>query len=106
MQNDRGHGDRRPSGQVTLDRVETWIARRVQMTMPIRVDHDIDEIRVVERYGGPLERGIVESPGRRPVPPQEATDLAPVRLEAGPTALHVEIPLVPEGALLDGRSRP
>ena len=102
MQDHRGHDDRWPLGQVTLDHVEAWITCRIAVTMPVRVDDDLDEIRVVERWRGPLERGVVESPGRRPVAPQEPADLATVRLEAGPAAVHVEVPLVPEGPLLDG----
>src|SRR5262249_27276258 len=104
MQDDRWHGDRRPCGEAMLDRVEAWIARRIPVAMPVRVDDDVDEIRIVERWRGLLERGIVELPGGRPVAPQEPADLAPVGLEAAATALRVEIHLVPEGALLDGGS--
>ena len=59
------------------------------------VDHDRHVIRVVERGGAALERGVVEVPLRRGRPPDEPRELAPVALVPGPAALGREVVLVP-----------
>src|SRR5205814_9809323 len=62
--------------------------------------------RIVERRRRALELGVVELPRRRPLPPEQLAELAPVLLEARAAALGVEVPLVPVRALLgDGRGR-
>ena len=48
VQDDRRDGDRRPLGQAMLDRIETRVARRIAVAMPVGVNDDVDEIRIVE----------------------------------------------------------
>ncbi len=106
VQHDSRYGDRRSLGQAALDRVKARLAWRIAVTVTVGVDHHVDEVRIVERCCGALERRVVEAPARGPLPPEKPADVAPVRCEAGPAALHVEVPLVPVGALLDGRQGP
>ena len=73
--------------------------------MPVRMDDHLDEVRIVEGARRALERRLVESPRRRPHAPQEARDPAPVLGQAAPSALTVEIILVPERRLLGRRRR-
>ena len=49
FEGDRRHGDRRHGGQAALHVVEAGIAIDQPETVPIRMNHDVDEIRIVER---------------------------------------------------------
>jgi hypothetical protein len=69
------------------------------------MDHDVDVIRVVERRGGSIERGIVEVPFRRSGLPNEPGEIAPVLLVTGSAAFGGEIILVPPIELGLGRQR-
>ena len=73
LQRDRRHGDRRLRGELFLDRRKRRIARHVAVAHPVRMDHHVDEIRIVERARARLERRIVERPVRRPQLPQAAS---------------------------------
>ena len=68
--------------------------------MPVGVDHDVDEVGIVEARRGALERPLVEPPVGRPELPQEPADVPPVLLETGTPALGVEVPLVPGPVLV------
>src|SRR5439155_17552530 len=72
----------------------------VSVAVPIRLDHHIDEIGIVERFGGALERFRIKLPMRRPQSPQEPAELAPVCSETGASALRVKVVLIPEPMLL------
>src|SRR5262245_921891 len=48
MKDDARHRDRRPLGEPALDGVVPRLARGVAVAMAIRVDHHVDEVRVVE----------------------------------------------------------
>ena len=101
VQDDARHGDRRALGEAALDVVEARIAGRVAVAVPVGVDHDVDEVGIVERRRGVLEGRVVEAPGRRPFPPQQPAELAAVLRQAGAPALGVEVPLVPEARSCD-----
>ena len=73
------------------------------MPVPVRVNHDVDEVRIVEGRRRAVVRLVGVLPGRRPGLPEIADDRVPVRLQAGPPALGVEVPLVPQAGL--GRRR-
>src|SRR5262249_43934183 len=60
---------------------------------------------IVERRRGALEGRLLESPGRRPLLPQEPADLATVLLQSDAATLGVEVPLIPVRPLLPGRGR-
>ena len=66
MQDDGGDGDLRLGGKLLLDRLQGRIAWRVPETVAIGMDHDLDEVRIVEGCRRPIESGIVEAPVRRP----------------------------------------
>jgi len=65
---DRGtrHGDIGLKGQCRLDLVERRIARHIAVAVAVRVDDDIDEIRIVESRCTGGETGVVEMPVWRP----------------------------------------
>ena len=81
---------------------ERRVAGSVAVAVPVGLDHDLDEIGIVERGRAPLEGRLVEAPFRRPQLPQQPADVAPVLGEAGAAALGVEVVLVPEAVLLLG----
>ena len=61
---DGGHVDRRLFGQPVLDRLHLRIPRNQSVAVPVRVHHDVDEVRVVERRRSALEGRLVEAPVR------------------------------------------
>src|SRR6187402_1680289 len=69
LKGDRRDGDRWQGRQAALDVIELWIAIDQSIAMPVRVDDDIDEIRVVERGGRARVGIVVEMPGWRPQRP-------------------------------------
>src|ERR1700682_73911 len=103
VKHDRGHCDLGLRGQAALNRLERGIAGFVSVAMAIGMDYHRDEIWIVERYGAPLERGVVEFPVRGPLLPQEFAQRAAICHKAGAPALSVEVVLVPEAVLLLGR---
>src|SRR5689334_527268 len=84
---DRGDRDRRLKGEPGLDRRIRLVSGGEPVAMPVGVNDHLDEIGIVERRGGALEGRLVEPPCRRPLPPQEPRDGAPVLGEAAPAAL-------------------
>src|SRR4051794_22030923 len=82
-------------GQAALQRVVLRLAVAQADPPAVVVDHDRHVIRVVERGGAALERGVVEVPLGRGRPPDEPRELAPVALVPGPAALGREVVLVP-----------
>jgi hypothetical protein len=97
---DRWNGDRRLRREPGLDRSIGGIAGDEPVAMPVGVDDDLDEVVIVESARGALKRRLVERPGRRPHPPEQAGDGAPVLRQAAPAALAMEIILVPQRRLL------
>ena len=63
--------------------------------MPVGVYNDFDKIRVVEGGSGPRVCLFIETPGRRPQPPQKPAKVTAIFSKAGPSALGVKIVLVP-----------
>src|SRR5579862_2225935 len=102
---DGRHVDRRQGRQSRLDGRIARIAVRRRVTVPVRVNRDVDEVRVVERPGRAKECRLVEGPCRRPQFPQEARDPDATGREPSPAALGAEVVLVPEAALLLGFER-
>ena len=93
-------GDRRDVddgrlGQAALQRVVLRLAVGEADPPAVVVDHDRHVIRVVERGGAAVERGVVEVPLGRGGPPDELGEVAPVALVADPAALGREVVLVP-----------
>ena len=64
MQRNRRHNDGRLLGQPVLDRLQTGIARRIAEAMPVGMDYNVDEIRIVERLCAQGKVGVAESPAR------------------------------------------
>ena len=75
------------------------------MAVPVGVDDDVDEVRVVERGSRAVERLVGVLPRRGPGVPQIPDDVASVHLQPLPAALGVEVPLIPEPCLAGGRPR-
>ncbi len=103
MDDDRGHHNRRPLRQLLLDVEEPRLAGRVEIAVPVRMNHAVDEIGVVEGPRREVEHLVAEAPGRRPLPPHQLAEPAPVLFEARATGVGVEVPLIPEPA--DGLGR-
>ena len=59
------------------------------------MDHDGDVVRVVEGRRAAIERGVVEVPFGRGLPPDELRKVAPVLVVADQAALGGEIELIP-----------
>src|SRR5204863_5060379 len=74
LQYDRGHLDRWLRGEALLDLFEIGIARGIAEAVPVGVNDDIDEIRVVERGRRALVGRIVKLPVRRPELPQQLAE--------------------------------
>ncbi len=81
------------------------IARDQRVAVTVGMDHDIDEIGVVERRRACLERRVVECPFRRPHRPELAGKATPVALQRAAAAFVVEEILIPERGLLRRRGR-
>src|SRR6185503_13642799 len=105
VQHDRRHRDRRPPGQARFGLLDLRIAGHEPEAMPVRVDHHLDEVRIVERRRGALVRRLVEAPARRPEAPEQPAELVAILLEPGTPALAVEVVLVPEPVLALRRLR-
>ena len=48
FQGDRGYGDRRHGGQASLHIIKLGIAIDESVTVPIRMDHHVDEVWIIE----------------------------------------------------------
>src|SRR5207244_729341 len=72
--------------------------------MSVRVNHEVHEVRIVERRRGPVVGFIGEAPGWRPRLPKVAAQRPPVLLETGAATLGVEVPLIPESGFSLGCS--
>ena len=66
MQDDRRHADWWPHRQLRLAAIVGPVARSVAVTMPVGLNDDIDEIRVVEGRSGQRVVGIGEAVVWRP----------------------------------------
>lgn len=102
---DGGDANRRLCGELRLDSRIGGIARNQPIAVTVGMDHDVDEIGVVERRRACLERRIVKRPSWRPHRPELAAKTAPVALERAAAALVVEEILVPQRRLLRRRGR-
>ena len=97
--------DRRLRGEPRLDPGVGRVAGDQPEPMPVGMDRHVDEVGRIEGLGRAFEGRLVERPGRRPEPPQEPGDPAPVLRQADPAPLAVEIVLAPERRLLGRRRR-
>src|SRR6266496_3906687 len=100
VQNDRRNGDLRLGRQLSLDLAIYRIARRQTIPMPIRVDHHIHELRVVEGQRGPIEILGWERTARSPFPPQLRRQLTPVASQTGAAPRAMKVVLIPGAAFL------
>src|SRR5271168_4817710 len=64
VQHDRRHSDRWTFRQALFERIQRWIAWRVAIAVPIRLDRHVDEVWVVKAFCRGLKRSIVELPVR------------------------------------------
>src|SRR5215475_8180899 len=87
IERDRWRVDFRTRGELLLHRLEARFARSVSEPMTIGMNHDVHEIRVVERRGGLVVRLVREMPRRRPGLPEIPAECAPILLKPGPSAL-------------------
>ena len=81
------------------------IARGVAEAVAIGLDHDVDEVGIVERGRGALIGRVIEPPVRRPQSPQQLAELAAIGRQPGTAALGVEIVLIPKPVLQLRRHR-
>src|SRR5471030_997312 len=95
---DRRYRNRRPFRQLLFGVEEPGLTWRIEVAVPVRVNHAVYEVGVVERPRGEVEHLLAEAPGRRPLPPHELAQPASVLLEACTTGVGVEVPLIPEPA--------
>src|SRR5262245_16443219 len=73
--------------------------------MPVGMNHDVNEVGIVERRSSPLVGVVGEVPARRPLLPQVTADLMSIRLQPGTPALGVEVVLIPESVFGCRRTR-
>jgi hypothetical protein len=64
LQHDGRYRDRRARREPLLDALKRRVTWRVAEAVPVGLDDDVDEIRIVERRRWALEGRIVEFPGR------------------------------------------
>src|SRR6266404_5767278 len=64
--------------QLTLNIEETFFTRSVPVSVPVGVNHDIHEVRIIEGWSGPVERFVGVCPCRRPCLPEVSNDVPPV----------------------------
>jgi len=100
MQRDGRHSDSRLGRQLAFDLLDRRVSGHDAVAMPVRVDDDIDEIRVVEGNGGLLVRRVIEAPVGRPQLPEELAQRAAILSEASAAALGLKIVLVPVPKLI------
>src|SRR6185369_13788163 len=104
IERDRWRVDFRSGRELLLHRLEARFARSISEPMTIGMNHDVHEIRIVERRGGLVIRLVREMPRRRPGLPEIPAERAPVLLKSRPSALGVEIPLIPQSRFRFRRS--
>ena len=78
------------------------IACRQAEVKTIGMNDDIDEVGIVERMRGPLERYVIKFPVRRPLLPQEPTEGAAMCGETLASTLGLEEMLIPHHRLQSG----
>lgn len=61
---------------------------------PVGVDDDVDKVRVVKGGGGAVEDVVAGAPAGRPLPPEQAAQVAAVVAEAVASALGLELSAV------------
>jgi hypothetical protein len=81
VEDDGRHRNRRTLGQPGLGIFEARLARSIADAVPVGVDHDVDEVGVVERRRRAVEGVVGETPRWRYLPPEMAADVTPVRLQ-------------------------
>ncbi len=105
IENERGNLNCRSYRKRTFNFRESCVARRVPVSMPIRMDDHIDKVWVVKRHGRLVECFVIKTPCRGPGLPKQPAQAATIGVEPGTTAFGVEVPLVPEGSFSFRRSR-
>ena len=94
FQGDGRHGDDRTFGQRLFQIVILRFTLSQAEPPAVVMDHDAHVIRIVERRGAAIERGICEGPFRRRDLPNQLRKVTPVLFVAGPAALRREVKLV------------
>ena len=65
------------------------------MPVPVGVDHDIHEVRIIEGGRGPVEHFVSVGPGRRPGLPEVSDDVPPVVFQTDAALLGIGSTTVP-----------
>ena len=89
----------RTGGKLALDGFEARLAGGVEIPVAVGVDDAVHEIRIVERLRRLVVRVVREMPGGRPHLPQQLAQRTAIGGQPGPSALGVEVPLIPERRL-------
>ena len=63
VEHDCRNSNRRPAGQLLFGARHPGIARHEAEADPVGVDHDVDEVRIIEGLGGALVGSLGERPG-------------------------------------------
>ena len=101
----KGHGrynDLWAICQADFQVLQRWIARHQPERMPVGVNDNLDEVRIVERIGGARERRLIKIPPGRPLPPEHPAEVASMSRQAVSTPLRLEEMLIPQ-RVFDGR---
>ena len=105
FERNRGYGDDGTLRKPPFEVVVPGLALRQPEPPAVVVDHDRDMIRIVERRGAAIVRGIVERPLRRSLLPDEFVEIAAVFLLAEAPAFRDKVVPVPKIGLAFRRRR-
>lgn len=78
-------------GQPVLEVLQLRDARLEAEAEPVGVDDDVDKVRVVKGGGGAVEDVVARAPAGRPLPPEQAAQVAAVVAETVASALGLEL---------------
>src|SRR5262249_51035625 len=95
MQHNCRHTDRWPSRKLLFNRFQIWITDGRAVAISIRMDNNVDKVRIIEAAGRFIKKRVSKLPVRTPKLPQQTTDITPVPLKTGSTSFGLKIPLVP-----------
>ena len=105
-QHDGRNFDGWAGGEPALDLEESGLSGCVHLPVPVGMDHNGDEVRVVERRRGAPVDFVGVFPFRRPRVPKIADDVVAILFERRGALIGIEVPHVPEPGCLSCRHRP
>src|SRR5215469_14257809 len=95
MQHNGRYIDRWPLRKLLFNCFQIWISDGRSMAISIRMDYNVDKVRIIEAAGRFVKKRISKLPVRTPKFPQQTTDITPVPLKTGSTSFGLKVPLVP-----------